>query len=293
MNQNLPLSGKTALITGASQGLGKAIAQAYLQAGCSVVMCARTADDLEQTASELRPLCQPGAMIAGFPCDIASQPAVDALAATLRDKNLVPDILVNNAGIYGPMGTLDEAPWDEWLAAIQINLIGTAYLTRALLPLMKAKPKGKILFLSGGGATNPLPGISAYAASKAAIVRLAETLALELKPYHIDVNAIAPGALNTRLTSQLLESGKGKVSDALYAKMQEVQQSGGTPLETGAALCVYLASSASDGITGRLLSAPWDAWETLHEHAAELADSDIFTLRRIVPADRGKTWGSR
>ena len=176
------------------------------------------------------------------------------------------------------------------MEAIRINLIGTAYLTRVVIPAIK-QSRGKIIFLSGGGATNPLPGISAYAASKAAIVRLCETLALELKPYGVTVNAVAPGALATRLTDQLLEAGSEKVGAALFKKMAKVKAEGGTPLEKAARLCVYLSSAQSGGITGKLISAPWDPWETLHEHAEDL-ESDIYTLRRITARERGKDWES-
>jgi NAD(P)-dependent dehydrogenase (short-subunit alcohol dehydrogenase family) len=149
---------------------------------------------------------------------------------------------------------------------------------------------GKIINLSGGGATNPLPNISAYAASKAAVVRLTETLAEELRSFAIDVNAIAPGALNTRLLDDVLKAGPEKVGADFYARAIKQLQEGGVPLELGAALCLYLASAESDGVTGKLLSAKWDPWASLHARKSELDSSDIYTLRRIVPEDRGKKW---
>ncbi|HXJ76518.1 MAG TPA: SDR family oxidoreductase, partial [Candidatus Dormibacteraeota bacterium] len=150
--------------------------------------------------------------------------------------------------------------------------------------------RGKIIVLSGGGATNPLPNISAYAASKAAVVRLMETLAEELKTSGIDVNAIAPGALATRFVDDVLAAGPAKVGAAFYEKNKQWKEKGATPLELGASLAVYLASPESDGITGKLLSAQWDPWRTLQLHRDELARSDIYCLRRIVPEDRGKQW---
>ena len=146
---------------------------------------------------------------------------------------------------------------------------------------------------SGGGATGPLPGISAYAASKAAIVRFTETLALEMREWNIDVNAIAPGALMTRLTDQLIAAGSERVGAALHARMVKLKHDGGTPLSLGAALCGYLAGPESDGLTGRLIAAPWDPWPFSGEQRREIAESDIYTLRRIVPKDRGKAWGDR
>jgi 3-oxoacyl-[acyl-carrier protein] reductase len=163
-------------------------------------------------------------------------------------------------------------------------------MCRAVLPHFKGRHYGKIIQLSGGGATNPLPRLSAYAASKAAIVRFAESLALEVKADGIDVNSIAPGALNTRMMNQLLSAGPAVVGDAFFARMKRIAEEGGTPLEKGAALTVFLASRASDGITGKLLSAVWDPWDVLSQHRDELERTDVYTLRRIVPADRGLTW---
>jgi 3-oxoacyl-[acyl-carrier protein] reductase len=160
------------------------------------------------------------------------------------------------------------------------------------LPAFKTQKSGKIIQLSGGGATNPLPRISAYAVSKAAIVRFVETLAEEVKEDGIDVNAIAPGALNTRLLDEVLDAGPGNVGKSFYERALKQKQTGGTPLEKGAELAVFLGSSRSNGITGKLISAVWDPWASLPEHLDELSGSDIYTLRRIVPKDRGKTWGS-
>ncbi|HMC78465.1 MAG TPA: SDR family oxidoreductase, partial [Vicinamibacterales bacterium] len=139
-------------------------------------------------------------------------------------------------------------------------------------------------------ATNPLPRVSAYAASKAAIVRFAESLALEVKDDRIDVNSIAPGALNTRMMEELLAAGPETVGAGFFERMKRIADEGGTPLDKGAALTVFLASAASDGITGKLLSAVWDPWATLPARLADLDRTDVYTLRRIVPADRGLSW---
>ena len=164
-------------------------------------------------------------------------------------------------------------------------------LCRAIVPYFKHRKYGKIIQLSGGGATNPLPFISAYAASKAGIVRFMETLAEETREDHIDINSIAPGALNTRLLDEVLNAGPEKVGQAFYERAMKQKEGGGTPLKKSADLAVFLASPASDGITGKLISAVWDPWRNLSEHQQDLAHSDIYTLRRIVPRDRGMDWG--
>jgi len=190
------------------------------------------------------------------------------------------------------MGATESVSLDEWRRAMDINLYGVLLPSRAAIPYFKKNGRGKIIVLSGGGATNPLPNISAYAASKAAAVRLMETLAEELRSFQVDVNAIAPGALATRLVDEVLAAGPEKVGAAFYEKNKQWKEKGATPLELGARLAVYLASRESDGITGKLISAQWDPWEKLHEFKADL-NSDIYALRRIVPKDRGKTWGDK
>lgn len=285
------LAGRAALITGANQGLGREIARAYVRAGAGVMLCARNAALLEEARAELAALAAPGQTVAAHAADVASPDEVERLAAeTLR---VFPElqILVNNAGVYGPKGPIEEVDWEEWARAISINLLGSVLPCRALLPHLKARRYGKIVQISGGGATNPLPRISAYAASKAAVVRFAETLAEEVRGDGIDVNAIAPGALNTRLLDEILEAGPEKVGQAFYERSLKQKEQGGTPLEKGAALAVFLASAASDGITGRLISAVWDPWADLPAHFDELRSSDVYTLRRIVPKDRGMDWG--
>jgi NAD(P)-dependent dehydrogenase (short-subunit alcohol dehydrogenase family) len=199
-------------------------------------------------------------------------------------------VLVNNAGIYGPKGPTEEVAWEEWEQAMRVNLFGSVLCCRAVVPHFRAHGYGKIVQLSGGGATAPLPRLSAYAASKAAVVRFAETLAEELRGTGVDVNSVAPGALNTRLLGEVLEAGPERVGATFYERALEQQASGGTPLELAARLAVFLASEESDGITGKLISAPWDPWEELPSHADDLS-TDVYTLRRIVPADRGLSWG--
>jgi NAD(P)-dependent dehydrogenase (short-subunit alcohol dehydrogenase family) len=288
----MSLVGRTALITGASQGLGATIAEHFLAEGANVALCSRNAADLEAQYKRLAAHHGPERVWAK-PADISSTSDVDDLFDEAQSRFGRLDILVNNAGVYGPMGSIDTVDWDEWVQAIAINLTGNVYCARKAVTMFKPQRYGKIVVLSGGGATSPLPGISAYAASKAAIVRFTETLALEVREWNIDVNAIAPGALMTRLTDQLIAAGPERVGASFHARMVKLKQEGGTPLELGAALCGYLASAESDGLTGRLIAAQWDPWPFSGEHRKEIADSDIYTLRRVVPKDRGRTWGDR
>jgi NAD(P)-dependent dehydrogenase (short-subunit alcohol dehydrogenase family) len=287
------LEGRAAIITGASQGLGLAIAQAYVTAGASVLLCARDREMLEQASVEVTSLAARSQTVVVQVADVARPADVERLVDMAFRIFPRIHILVNNAGVYGPMGPIEEVDWDAWVKAIEINLFGSVLLCRGVLPHFKAHGYGKIVQLSGGGATNPLPWISAYAASKAAIIRFAETLAEEVREYHIDVNSIAPGALNTRLLDQVLAVGSQKVGKAFYNRALNQKEQGGTPLEKGAELAVFLGSAASDGITGKLLSAVWDPWENLPDYRKHLHQTDVYTLRRIVPKDRGLNWGER
>lgn len=289
---SLPLDKRVAIVTGANQGLGLAIARAYIQAGASIMMCARDAALLEKAGTEVRSAAGASQVVLAQAADVSAPADVDRLMAAAFQAFPQVHILVNNAGVYGPMGSIEEVDWQEWAKAISINLNGSALMYRAIIPHFKKNRYGKIIQLSGGGASNPLPGISAYAASKAGVVRLAETVAEELRDYHVDVNAIAPGALNTRMLDQALAAGPGKVGQKFYEKALKQKTNGGAPPEKAAALALFLASAASDGITGKMISAVWDPWQKFQEYRADLAKTDVYTLRRIVPKDRGLTWGS-
>ena len=290
---NKVLKGRAAIITGANQGLGSEIARKYVLAGADVMLFARNDDLLQETQLSLNTLAMPNQKILIKAGDVSVEADVQALVdetiATLGGYH----ILVNNAGIYGPKGELEQTNWAEWVRTIEINVFGSILMCRASLAYFKAQNYGKIIQLSGGGATNPLPMISAYAASKAAIVRFAETLAEEVRGKGIDVNAIAPGALNTQMLEEVLAAGPEKVGQVFYDRSLKQKESGGTSLETAADLAVFLASAQSDGITGKLISAVWDDWVNWPEHLDELKSSDVYTLRRIVGVDRGLNWGGK
>ena len=284
------LQGKNALISGASHGLGKELAKYYLQEGASLAICARGVTDLEIARQELSQYVKDGAKLIAKQVDVSNEQEVhDLVSHTLKEFGGI-DILIANAGIYGAKGSIDEVDWDEWSRTIDINLKGTVLQCRAVVPFMKKQQFGKIIIISGGGATKPLPNLSAYAASKAGVVRFAETLALELKSYNIDVNSVAPGALNTRFLEEILDAGAGAVGEDFYAQALKQKESGGASLDFAAKLCVFLGSSQSNGMSGRLISAIWDPWQTLMDVNDSLIDSDIYTLRRITPEDRGKVW---
>ena len=287
------LEGKKAIVTGANQGLGLEIARKYVLAGADLMLCARDEALLEEAHSELMRLTTPEQKVMACVADVSVPAHVKGVVEQTLGQLGGCHILVNNAGVYGPKGDIESVDWADWVKAIEINVFGSVLMSRALVPHFKAQRYGKVIQLSGGGATNPLPRISAYAVSKAAIVRYAETLAEEVRGTGIDVNAIAPGALNTRMLDEILQAGPGTVGQDFYDRAVNQKQAGGAGLDKGSELALFLASSASDGITAKLISAVWDDWENWPEHVQELASSDAFTLRRITGRDRGFTWGDK
>ncbi len=290
---NISLSERVAIITGANQGLGEAIALSFVQAGASVFLCARDDAKLLEVQKKLRGFCNPGQRVEVMRVDVSNQQDIEKFYADAL--NLFPKIhiLVNNAGVLGAKGHIDEVDWDEWVRAININLLGSVLMAKTFLPHFKKNHCGKIIQLSGGGATAPSPFMSAYAASKAGIVRFMETLAMEVKDFGIDVNSVAPGALNTRMLDDVLEAGPEKLGNETYEKFLKQKNDRGASLKRAADFCTFLASSASDGISGKLISAVWDPWEDLNKHLDDLQNSDVYTLRRIVPKDRGMDWGQK
>ena len=271
---------KVAIVTGAGRGIGRAIALALGGQGARVAAAARTLAEVEETVALLQAMgCQALAVAA----DVSDRMAVQQLVARAVRELGGLHILVNSAGVQGPIGPLVENDVDVWLRTIQINLVGTFLCCRAALPHMMQQRYGRIINLSGGGATGARPRFSAYAASKAAVVRLTETLAEEMQAFNIQVNAIAPGAVNTHMLDEVLAAGPA-AGEKNLAEAQRQLESGGTPPDLAAALAVFLASAASDGLTGRLIAAPHDGWQSWDAgRIAEVMSAPWFTLRRIDP----------
>lgn len=284
----MKLEGRNAIITGATQGLGRAVLESFLREGASVVFCARQAEDVQRTLEDLRPALKTGQQLLGIPGDVSSGEDWDRIfraADTLGDLHA----LVSNAGVYGPIGPIEEVDFEAWKRTFDINVFGIVMAARKAVPGMKKRGYGKLIQISGAGAA-PIPNCSAYTITKMAVTRLTEALAEELRPFGIDSNAIAPGPLNTRLIRDVLEAGPEKAGVGFYAKNVQWSQGNAVSPELGAKVAVYLASAESDGITGKLIAAQWDPWSEFQSHKEELA-GDIYTFRRIVPKDRGYSWG--
>jgi len=270
---------KVAIVTGGSRGIGEAVAVAFAREGARLVLAARTEPELRQATQRLQAL---GAEAQGVSADVSQAGDAERVVHTALRAFGQVDVLVNAAGVYGPIGPLWDVDASGWVHAIQVNLCGTFFCCRAVLPHMMERRQGKIVNFSGGGAASPLPRFSAYGVSKAAVVRLTETLAEEVKEFNIQVNAIAPGAVDTRLQDDVIAAGE-RAGD-LLARIQKLRATGegGVPRELPADLVVFLASPRSDGLTGKLIAAPYDAWRSWDaDRIAKLMTSPWLTLRRL------------
>lgn len=243
------LRGKKVIITGANQGLGLEIARKFVNSGADIMICARNKKKLEEAKNLLVKLASTEQKIISQVADISLESDVKIVVRETLKKLGGCHVLVNNAGVYGPKGKIESIDWNSWIKTIEINLYGAIFMCRELIKHFKKQNYGKIIQLSGGGATKPLPYLSSYAVSKVAIVRFCETLAEELKGTGIDINAIAPGPLNTRMLDEILQAGPDKVGKSYYQKSLEQKKNGGASLDKAAELALFLASSASDGIT--------------------------------------------
>lgn len=282
------LNGCHAVITGATGGLGSALARAFWAAGASVLLTARDAARLQELADSLAPSERQTKSV--HATDLAAPGAAVALAAHVERNFPSISVLVNNAAVLGPVGPAWENDRDDWAKAFHMNFFVPVQLCQILVPLLANAKGASIINISGGGATSPRANFTSYGAAKAALARFTETLAIEAAPLGIRVNSIAPGIMRTRMLEALVQHGAERSGTGEFSKAREVLEQGGTPPEAPARLAVLLASEESQGITGRLISAAWDPWLDLPHHAADLRDSDIYTLRRILPADRGLNW---
>jgi NAD(P)-dependent dehydrogenase (short-subunit alcohol dehydrogenase family) len=245
------LNGRTALVTGASQGMGKVIAKRFAAEGATVVLVARSRERLAETAAEIEAA---GGRTLVVPTDIGDAGEVDALAQRVEAQVGPLDAVVSNSGIAGPTAELWKLAPEDWEETIRVNLTGTFLLCRALLPAMVARGAGSIVVIGSTSGKRPLYGRTPYAASKIALVGLVRTLALELGPVGVRVNLISPGAIaGPRIESVIREQARAAGISYEAAHADAIKS---TPLrrlippEDVAAAALFLASDASGSITG-------------------------------------------
>ena len=281
------LAGRQTLVTGGTRGLGWEIARLFWREGASLIVVARDAQELDRLREVLPPAS--GQMFDAVCADLSSEAGLQSVIEQMERRGGV-EVLVNNAAMQGPIGKVWECDWRAWEATVKLDLFAPVQLCRAAVPAMLRRGRGSIINLSGGGATGPRENFSAYASAKTALVRFTENLAVEVKSHGIRVNALAPGAMNTSMMRETVSAGPARAGADYQRALETTQKDSGATAQRAAELCLFLASDESAGLTGRLLSAVWDPWQSLADHIGEIENSDLYTLRRIVPKDRGKEW---
>lgn len=269
------LQDRVCFIAGASGAIGSAVAERFHLEGARLALGSRT----RATASYLaHRLAADGVLPLQF--DVRSWLEVSSAVEQTHDRFGALDVLVNCTGIQGPIGPAHTAAPDEWARAVEVNLLGSFHLVRAAVPLMIGQGGGKIIHFSGGGAAYARPFFSAYGASKAAVVRLTETLAEELREANIQINAIAPGPVRSRMWDEMRAAGPAG-GDKTMREIAEMEETGGIPPSRAAALALFLASPRSNGLTGRLISGVHDAWEDFPGRISDIMKTEGGTLRRV------------
>jgi NAD(P)-dependent dehydrogenase (short-subunit alcohol dehydrogenase family) len=279
------LGGKTIVVTGGSMGLGRAAAGACLEAGANVFLCSRHRRDLDGALASMAA----GGRAAAREADVSRPEQVGALLAAAQERYGRIDGLIHCAAVIGPIGPLADTDPEEWFEALRINLFGAMVVAREAIRRMRTTGGGRLVLFSGGGAGFAFPNYSSYACAKVAVVRLVETLAQEVGADGIEVNALAPGFVKTRMHDETLAAGERAGAAYLESTRRQLAE-GGVPPEVGARAAAFLVSDAARGITGKFVAAPYDSVAEWPGHLDELRSTDIFTLRRIVPRDRGMAW---
>lgn len=248
-------------------GIGRACAERLAADGARIVIAARGSEAIEETVATL-----PGEGHEGLVLDVSDLASWEQAAPALAELGG----LVHAAAVIGPIGPIERIDPAGFGEVLRVNVLGTFLALQACLPALRAS-SGRAVVFSGGGGTGPLPRFDAYAASKAAVVRLVENLSLE----GIEINAVAPGFVATRMAAATVEAGPETVGEEYYESTRRGLKQGGTPPEKAAELVTFLLSEAAAGISGKLISAPWDPWREPEFQERLRSEQDFATIRRV------------
>ncbi|MBL8219703.1 MAG: SDR family oxidoreductase [Bryobacterales bacterium] len=267
------LQDRCVLITGAGRGIGKRLAIGFAAAGARVALVARSKAELDLADLEIE---HAGGSALRIRADVRDYDQVHAAVERTRSHYGDVHVAICAAGMQGPIGPVAECAPKLWAETLETNLLGPMHVCRAALPHMIEKRRGKIIVLSGGGAISARPNFSAYAASKAAMVRFVESVAEEVREHNVQVNAMAPGGTYTAMTDEILRAG----DRAGWKERQDAHQvrlTGGVPPEKQIQLAMFLASERSNHISGKIIHVndDWKRLETGQVHP------EIYTLRRV------------
>jgi NAD(P)-dependent dehydrogenase (short-subunit alcohol dehydrogenase family) len=264
--------GRHILVTGGSLGIGLAVSRRLAEMGARLTLVARGFEALGAAVEEL-----PGEGHRMHAFDVSDEEAWVACAEQLGDL----DGLVCAAAVLGPIGAIGEYAPADFNRTLEVNLFGTQLAIHHCLPALRAS-RGAVVTFSGGGATAPLSRYDAYAASKAAVVRLSENLAGELSELGVRINCVAPGFVATRMHQETLAAGPQAAGVEYYERTRRELEGGGVPVSAAVELvCALLGSEVEVRFTGKLISAQWDRWRDREFKQRLAEDKDLATLRRI------------
>jgi NAD(P)-dependent dehydrogenase (short-subunit alcohol dehydrogenase family) len=262
------------LITGAGRGVGKRLALGFAQAGARVGLLARTQAELDATKLEIE---HAGGAALRIRADVRDFEQVSAAVDRMRVVFGGVQVLVAAAAVQGPIGPFIEGKPKQWSEVLETNVLGVMHACRAVLPQMIERRSGKIIVLSGPGAADARPNFAPFAASNAAVVRLVETLAEEVRDHNVQVNCMTPGGTYTSMTDEIIQAG-ARAGTKDLEEAEQVRLMGGVPPEKQIQLALFLASERSNHVSGKLIHIT-DDWKRLeHDNMHPAA----YTLRRVM-----------
>ena len=273
------LEGAVCLVTGGGRGIGREIALALARAGGRIAVVARTTAEIDAVAAECRELGATTLAVAG---DLGSGDVEQITTAVVESLGSI-DLLVNNAGMTGPAGPLWSTDMEEWWHCFEVNLRAPALLSRAVLPDMVRRGQGRIVNVASGAGARAWPHNSSYGVSKTALIRFTETVAAEVRDHGVQVFALAPGLVRTKLTDDVLASEAGA---RWFSHVADWFREGhDRPAGDAANLVVEMASGTLDALTGCLIAVADDRAELLSHHN-DIADDSLYRLRiRRLPEE--------
>lgn len=285
---------KSVLITGTSSGLGMQIKNSFLAKGWRVIGLNRSVcipNPADPTKSQQTSADTIGRFI-DFKCDLRDLDNIEQVCDSVTNTLTGLDILINNAGIHGYVGQIADLDLNRFLDATIVNFVSPAIICKKFLPLIR-KNKGSIINLSGGGAVSPREGFVSYSTSKAALVKFTEMLAEENQKFGVNVNAIAPGPLPTKLLKEVLVDRFAAGLDREFIAAKSAFEDKDDRFKPVLELIDFLSGDESKDITGRLISAKWDQWKNWKEHISQINAGELYTVRRVTARDKGYDWGDK
>jgi len=277
------LAGQTAVVTGGGRGLGRAFALGLAAAGASVAVVARSEHQLSETVAAIS---EAGGLATSVAGDVSDPFTVGNLAAEIESRLGHVDLLINNAGIGTPFGPVSDVDPGEWWRSVEINLRSPFLCSRAFLPGMAARQRGRIVNVASGAGTMSIPYLSSYIVAKAALIRFSEILAAEARNQGISVFAIEPGTVRTAMASTALESEAGRKWLPWFGKLFEEGRD--VPPDLAVKLVIRLASGAADSLSGRFITISDDI-DAMIGKADEIRRQDLYTLRLRTERDNTRS----